>query len=115
MIDRKKEAETGGLDSAKEAYLSPETVTQIENEKSMRVYAEKNDVFSLGVTLLQDYLSLPTKDLRDLNSENGQEKIGALLASIEEADVRRVLEGMLRHNPELRFDFFDVIELCHEL
>ena len=36
---------------------------------------EKNDIFSLGVTLLQDYLTLDNQEIRGVNMQGGEEKI----------------------------------------
>ena len=62
-----------------ELYMSPEFRELLNKGSDEPLKGEKNDVFSLGVTLLQDYLTLESKDLKGINIQGGEEKINALL------------------------------------
>ena len=64
--------------------MSPE-FRELSNKGSDEpLKGEKNDVFSLGVTLLQDYLTLQNNDIRGINLQGGEEKINALLNRIDD-------------------------------
>ena len=55
--------------------MSPEFRQSWNNLSEDRLKGEKNDVFSLGLTLLQDYLTLESAELSGLNEAGGEEKI----------------------------------------
>ena len=59
--------------------MSPEFRKLFNQGSDDPLKGEKNDVFSLGVTLLQDYLTLENKEIRGINSEGGELMISNLL------------------------------------
>ena len=93
--------------------MSPEFRELWNKESDDLLKGEKNDVYSLGVTLLQDYLTLENKDIVGMNKKGGEERISALLTRISDKDIKQILAKMLNHNPEQRVDYYEVIKLCY--
>ena len=93
--------------------MSPEFRELWINGSDEPLKGEKNDVFSLGVTLLQDYLTLKNTDIRGINTQGGEEKINTLLTRVDDADIKQILAKMLNHNPDKRSDYYEVIEYCY--
>ena len=103
------------LQGGTELYMSPEFRELWNKNSDEPLKGEKNDVFSLGMTLLQDYLTLENKELKGINKQGGEYKISALLTRIYDKDIKQILAKMLNHNPYMRIDYYEVIEYCYYL
>ena len=56
-----------------------------------------------------DFLTLQKPQLEGLNLEGGEAKTSLLLDQIEDKQIREILEGMLKHDPNVRFDYKKVM------
>ena len=63
-------------------YMSPEFKVSSLADYGTMLQGEKNDVFSLGITLLQSYLTLPSESIKGLNDIGGEQKIETLLSDV---------------------------------
>ena len=69
------------------------------NDSFARLHGEKGDVFSLGLTLLLDYLSLPQRVLPNpfnVTEAKRKEDIGKLIQMVDDDSfIRETLAGMV--------------------
>ena len=93
-------------------YIPPEKLMD-----NTSISGEKYDIFALGLTLLQDYLSLAQKDIFGLNDpeNNGKQKVQSYLNQINDMEVRKILTGMLEFDPSKRSGYHDVLESINKL
>ena len=95
--------------------MSPEFKESWSSKSEDKLMGEKNDVFSLGVTLLQDHLTLKNDEIRGINEKGGEQIINRLLGLVEDDQIRKILRGMLLHSPSERWGYFEVIDVCYNL
>ena len=80
-------------------YIPPEKIEQ-DKYNNIKIDGEKYDIFALGLTLLQDYLSLANSSIIGANyPEKGEAILKQFLDQIEDIKVKKILTGMLEFDP----------------
>ena len=95
--------------------MSPQLYQKLQQGSQQQIDKEKSDIFSLGLLLLQDYLSLKQQDIQGLNaSPNGPKQIKELLHQIKDDQVSSLISSMLEFEPADRVAYSDVLRVLRD-
>jgi serine/threonine protein kinase len=90
--------------------MSPELNEKfIKSDFHSKLNYEKSDVYSLGLTLLKNYLNEKIDFKLFLDPIKGEDAKLEVLSKITDSGVRNLLQSMLIKNPEERFSLSKIM------